>query len=116
MFGLLPDLSQYRKSDFLFTPFGPGEWEAQEINRRNYFSNRFKKIKVKLELGKHYGLYSFRSTYITKMYRELRKSNSPFETKSKLMLITGHISMAALEKYLRDIDVELPEDYSGLLK
>ena len=32
------------------------------------------------------------------------------------MLITGHTSMLALEKYLRDIDAELPEDYSNLLK
>jgi hypothetical protein len=28
------------------------------------------------------------------------------------MLITGHTSMSSLEKYLRDIDAELPEDYS----
>lgn len=31
------------------------------------------------------------------------------------MLITGHTTMLALEKYLRDIDVELPEDYSDLI-
>ena len=33
-----------------------------------------------------------------------------------LMQITGHTSMTALESYLRDIDVELPNDYSDLLK
>ena len=32
------------------------------------------------------------------------------------MLITGHSTMSALEKYLRDIDAELPADYSELLK
>jgi len=32
------------------------------------------------------------------------------------MLITGHTDMTALEKYLRDIDAELPQDYSELLK
>jgi hypothetical protein len=32
------------------------------------------------------------------------------------MLITGHSTMTALEKYLRDIDAELPEDYSHLFK
>ena len=31
------------------------------------------------------------------------------------MLITGHATFAALEKYLRDIDAELPEDYSQLI-
>ena len=34
------------------------------------------------------------------------------QVKSKLMGITGHATIAALEKYLRDIDAELPEDYS----
>ena len=46
----------------------------------------------------------------------MRKSSSQFETKSKLMLVTGHSTMTALEKYLRDIDAELPEDYSNLLR
>jgi hypothetical protein len=32
------------------------------------------------------------------------------------MQITGHTSMKALEKYLRDIDAEFPEDYSKLIK
>ena len=44
------------------------------------------------------------------------KDSTPFEAKSKLMLITGHNSMSALEKYLRDIDAELAQDYSNLLK
>jgi|GEM_PF-3993700 len=54
-------------------------------------------------------------TFITKIYEELRKTLTPHETKSQLMLITGHTTMLALEKYLRDIDVELPEDYSDLI-
>ena len=33
----------------------------------------------------------------------------------KLMQITGHQTMEALEKYLREIDAALPEDYSHLL-
>jgi hypothetical protein len=32
------------------------------------------------------------------------------------MGITGHQTMEALEKYLRDIDAELPDDYSHLLR
>ena len=83
---------------------------------KKYFTKRFKKIKEFFKLGKEYGLYSFRHTFITKLYRELRKTYSPFETKSKLMLITGHTTITALEKYLRDIDAELPEDYSLLIK
>ncbi|KAB1068267.1 site-specific integrase, partial [Tamlana haliotis] len=55
-------------------------------------------------------------TFITKLYRELVKDSSSFEAKSKLILITGHSTMDALQKYLRDIDAELPEDYSDFLK
>ncbi|WP_445748946.1 tyrosine-type recombinase/integrase [Polaribacter sp.] len=114
----LPDLSKISKDLALFTPnqIG-GVWETEVSNRRDYFSKRFKKVvKDHFELGNDYGLYSFRHTYITKLYRSLMKNSSPFEAKSKLMLITGHSSMIALEKYLRDIDAELPADYSEMLK
>ena len=41
---------------------------------------------------------------------------SQHEAKSNLMPITGHSTMTALEKYLRDIDAELPEDYSKMIE
>jgi hypothetical protein len=41
--------------------------------------------------------------------------SSPYAAKSKLMQITGHSSMKALEQYLRSIDAELPEDYSKMI-
>jgi integrase len=114
----LPDLTQMNKEDFLFTPTKiGGQWIATENNRRDHFSKRFKSIvKDHFGLGSDYGMYSFRHTFITKLYRELRKSYSPFEAKSILMNITGHSTMSALELYLRDIDAELPEDYSHLLE
>ena len=114
----LPDISKIDKDFFLFTPdkIG-GKWDATENNRRDNFSKRFKTVvKDHFKLGKDYGLYSFRHTFITKLYRELVKKSSPFHAKSTLMQITGHKSMTALEKYLRDIDTELPEDYSDMLK
>ncbi|MBZ9628136.1 site-specific integrase [Psychroflexus sp. CAK1W] len=113
----IPDLSKFPGDALLFGRFGIGEaWNATETNRRTEFSKRFKEVKDHFGLGEEFGLYSFRHTFITKLYRKLREQNSPNETKSKLMLITGHSTMAALEKYLRDIDAELPEDYSNLLK
>jgi len=114
----LPDLSELKKESVLFTPEQLGDkWDTTIDNRRDYFSKRFKKVvKDHFSLGTDYGLYSFRHTYITKLYRALREESSPFEVKSKLMLITGHTTMTALEKYLRDIDVELPDDYSEMLK
>ncbi|AOW20761.1 tyrosine-type recombinase/integrase [Urechidicola croceus] len=114
----LPDLSKLDKNHFLFTPKSiGGKWDSSTENRRDHFTKRFKTVvKDHFNLGTDYGLYSFRHTYITKLYRKLVEDSSPFEAKSKLMLITGHTSMTALEKYLRDIDAELPQDYSHLLK
>ena len=112
----LPDLSKMNKNHFLFTPFAiGGEWETSETDKRDYFSKRFKKVKDHFMLGKDYGLYSFRHTFITRLYSEFAKTMTPNEAKSKLMLITGHNTMDALEKYLRDIDAVLPEDYSNFL-
>lgn len=114
----LPDLSKFNPDAFLFTPDGLGqEWSTEPNNKRDFFSKRFKSVvKTHFNLNKDYGLYSFRHTFITMLYKELRKKYSQFETKSHLMLITGHSTMTALEKYLRDIDAELPEDYSSLLQ
>ena len=114
----LPNLSKYNAQDNLFTPNGiGGVWNIDADSKRDYFSKRFKKVvKDHFNLGAEYGMYSFRHTYITKLYRALVKESSPFAAKSKLMTITGHTSMAALEKYLRDIDAELPEDYSDLIQ
>jgi integrase len=102
----LPDLSSLNKNEFLLTPSKiGGEWVATENNRRDYFSKRFKTVvKDHFKLGADYGMYSFRHTFITKLYRELRKTFTPFESKSILMNITGHSTMTALELYLRDID------------
>jgi integrase len=113
----LPDLSKMNPKDFLFTPTKiGGVWECNETNKRNFFTKRFKKIKEQFNLGEDYGLYSFRHTFITLLYRKIRKvSATSFEAKSKLMLITGHATILSLDKYLRDIDAELPPDYSEML-
>ena len=100
---------------FLFAPQGVGSWETNESNKRDYWSKRFKRVKEVFGMGSEYGIYSFRHTFITKLYRQLRKTLTPHETKSQLMLITGHTTITALDKYLRDIDAELPADYSELI-
>tara|TARA_R110002167_G_scaffold113526_5_gene286625 strand:- start:17277 stop:18371 length:1095 start_codon:yes stop_codon:yes gene_type:complete len=113
----LPDLSEKDPKAFLFGRFDVGqEWDTAETNKRNEFSKRFKKIKDHFKLGEEYGLYSFKHTFITKIYNNFRENMSQHEAKSNLMPITGHSTMIALEKYLRDIDAELPEDYSAFLK
>jgi len=114
-------------NDFLVTPNGVGPWDAAETNRRDYFSKRFKKNKEAynkyllkqgstFQLGKDHTIYSFRHTFITKLFRELRRRYSKSETLDRLMLVTGHSTIKALMNYLRDIDAELPQDYSEFLK
>ena len=114
----LPGLSQIDKDLFLFTPSKiGGSWDASEDSRREHFTNRFKRVvKDPFGLDENYGLYSFRHIFITNLYKTLIEESSPFEAKSELMQITGHSSMSALEKYLRDIDAELPSDYSNKFK
>ncbi|MBD3904497.1 tyrosine-type recombinase/integrase [Chryseobacterium sp. Ch-15] len=107
---------QYSDSkDYVFKTNDKGI-ATTEINRRNYFSAEFKKIKDKLGLGEEYTLYSFRHTFITKLFRELRKERTELETYDLLMKITGHSTLKALKAYLRDIDAELAEDYSEFLE
>jgi len=118
LINILPDLTEMNPECLLFTPQGYGkEWQAKENNRRDYFSKRFNEVvKKKFKLDKDFGLYSFRHTFITRLYRKIRVDNTPQVAKSILMLITGHSTMSALELYLRDIDAELPEDYSHFLE
>lgn len=109
----LPDLSNFSKESFLFGRTGLGQyWEATENNRRNEYSTKFKVIKDKFGLGVDYGLYSFRHTFISKLYNVFIKEMTPDEAESKLMLITGHSTRKALQQYLREIDAYRPEDYS----
>jgi len=113
----LPDLSGYDPGAYLFGRNGIGQpWAATESVRSDYYAERFREVKRFLGLGREYGIYSFRHTFTLKIYASLRKQGlTPFEAKSRLMLITGHASMSALEKYLRDIDAELPDDFSDLI-
>ena len=115
MLNSLQNLKFGNPSDLVFKTNDKGI-ETNEMNRRDYFSGEFKKIKDKLGLGEEYTLYSFRHTFITKLFRELRKERTELETYDLLMRITGHSTLKALKAYLRDIDAELAEDYSEFLE
>lgn len=112
----LPDLSTLNPDYYLFTPIKlGGEWDATDVNKSTYFSKRYRKVvKEHFKLDADQTLYSFRHTFIGILYGKMLKDSSPFEAKSRLMEITGHKTMDALEKYLRNIDAFLPDDYSDL--
>jgi len=119
LYNKLPDLSAFSNEDHLFTNLQiGGEWNVSDASKRDFFTKRYKKVKDHFELNVDYGLYSFRHTTISELYRELSKEQNmtPHAVKSKLMLITGHTSMSTLESCLRDIDAQLPEDFSHYLE
>ena len=103
------------KTGFLFKPDNIQKWELCEEDKRKYFTRRFSRFRTKFKISSDFKLYSFRHTYITKIYLELRKSLSKYDTIQQLSLITGHESKA-IYNYIRVNDVELPEDYSELLE
>lgn len=115
MLSLLKEIKFGNPGDLVFKTNDKGI-ETKEVNRRNYFSAKFKEVKDILKLGEEYTIYSFRHTFITKLFRELRKGRTELETFDLLMKVTGHSTLKALKSYLRDIDAELAEDYSVFLE
>ena len=109
------NLHFYSKENFLFTlKDKPAEWNTDDNTRRDAFSKRFKKVKNKFNLGKEYGLYSFRHSFITNLFRYLRttENKSYSEAIKELQPITGHETQQALEMYIHKIDADIPEDWS----
>lgn len=118
MLSALPNVATLETTAYLFTPDGYGQpCQTSDVDRRNYWTKRFKKeVKDKFKLSAEFTIYSFRHYGIGKLYQSFIQDITPFEAKSRMMLITGHTSMTSLEKYLRNIDATLPEDYSHRFK
>ena len=113
----IPDLSIYPCDAYLFGRKDFGQyWEATENNRRNDYSDYFLEVKKKFGFDKNYGLYSFRHTFITKLYNTFIKEMTPDEAESNIMSITGHSTKTALRKYLREINAYIPDDYSKYIR
>lgn len=109
------NLHTYNKEFYLFTPKNiPDNWESSDNSRRDNFSKRFKKVKNVFKLGLEYGLYSFRHSFITNLFRYLRTSENKTYSQAIEILqpITGHETKEALEKYIHNIDADIPEDWS----
>jgi len=98
------------KNNFLFKPNNFKEWNLNDNDKRNYFTRRFARFRKKYNINPKFKLYSFRHTFITKIYLELRKTKSKEETIKELYLITGHQSKA-IHNYIQVNDIELPKDY-----
>lgn len=106
------DLKEYleNKKGYLFD-----DSIGNEINKRNYYTKRFRKFRERNNIDVDLKLYSFRHTFTSKVYLELRKEYNKEDTIKHLSLITGHESKA-IHNYIQVNDIELPEDYSKMLK
>lgn len=115
---LLLNLDKFNPDDFLFTPSSiPGKWDRDDNGRREYYTGKFKEsIKDKFNLGAEYGIYSFRHTYITNLFRTYRKTMSFNAAIDALMPITGHTSKEGLINYIHKIDADIPADWSADLE
>ncbi|MEZ7496498.1 hypothetical protein QO206_13450 [Leeuwenhoekiella aequorea] len=103
------------RTGFLFSPHDNGKWDIPTQDKRKYYTLRFSRFRNKYNIDADFKIYGFRYTYITKLYLKLREELSIEDTIKKLSLITGH-SSKAIFKYIQVNDIELPEDYSDLLK
>lgn len=114
---ILSELKKFLKgkTGFIFEPDNADWTLTQETNRRGYYTKKFARFREKNNIDKGFKMYNFRHTFITEIYIELRKSNSKEDTIKILSLITGHESKAILN-YIQVNDIELPEDYSDLIK
>ena len=109
------NLHLYNKEAFLFTPKNePSDWVSDDNSKRDAFSKRFKVVKDKFNLGAKYGLYSFRHSFITNLFRYLRttENKSYSEAIEFLQPITGHETREALERYIHTHDMDIPSDWS----
>ena len=103
------------RSGFIFEPQNTDWNSTKETNRRDYYTKKFSDFRKKNNIDKDFKLYHFRHTFITWIYLELRKTLSKENSIKELSLITGHDSKA-IHSYIQVNDIELPKDYSGLLK
>lgn len=82
-----------------------------DIDKRNYMTARFRKLRDQHALNKKLTPYYFRHYRITELYVSLRKKLSVEDAIKELSLITGHTSKAIFN-YIHVNDIELPKDYS----
>ncbi len=111
----LIDLDRLPKDANIFTNTGEYfKWNSTEKSKKDHFGNRFKKVKIALNFGAEYGIYSFRHTAALDLYKTFTKNGATHtEAVSKLMPIIGHTNESTTEKYLRDINALLPKDYGA---
>jgi integrase len=103
------------KKGYIFKSDNP-KWNLmKDQNKRQHYTTLWSKFRTKHNITSDFKLYSFKHTFITKLYLEFRKNLPKKSSIEKLSIITGH-SSNAINNYITVNDLELPEDYSEMLK
>lgn len=112
------NLDQYSKDDLLFTKDGvPGKWPISEKARRTHMGRKYSVIKKRLGFGPAYNVYSFRHTFITLGYRNLREKGLTHEaTLDELMRYTGHTERLTLNDYIRHQHSDIVKKYKNVIQ
>jgi integrase len=111
------NLDQYSKDDLLFTKDGiPGKWDISEKARRTHMGRKYSLIRKRLGFNATYNIYSFRHTFITLGYRNLRKRLTHEAAIDEVMRYTGHKERKTLDSYIRYHHADIVEDYTNIIE
>lgn len=87
---------------YLFGTSGPSTKQAGQ----NYFSERYKKVKLSLGIPPEYTIYSWKHTRCVDLVMSGMKD-------VEVMHITGHTDFTSFQKYLRDLGAAMSEKVYG---
>lgn len=116
---ILKDYDLSNKEAYLFARDEIGkDWDKSVSTRSKYYGDNFDRLKPSMgyKTGDGYTLYSFRHSGITIGYQNLRKRLSKDDALDELMKYTGHETRSSLARYIQDNDIELVDEYEGIIK
>ena len=87
--------------------FGPGAEPSEKYADKNHFSNRYKKLKNKLNLGTEYTIYGWKHTRVCDL---LASGNYSHE---EVMELTGHTDTGSFDKYKRGLGRRITNKLKG---
>lgn len=108
------ELQKYPAHYNIFSPSGlPASWDSTTRSKSDFFSKRFKTVKDHFGFGVEYGIYSFRHSFAVHVLDTFMQRGMAYnEAVNKMLPITRHESVQALENYLREKKDMLPKDYT----
>jgi integrase len=99
------NLEKYPKHFKIFSASGI---PSEKGTSRDYFTDKFEKVKKHFGLSKNHTMYGFKHTIVTKLMNAGHKHLD-------VMQLTGHKTIKAFEEYLRNYTIENQADLGGAI-